>query len=190
MLGLVVVALAVATSTTACGGSPRASSTGPSGPSAAFGRFLHSRYGAVHGYWTCPHAQQLKHRIDCLAEVRAGRAFHQASAVGTERGGDVSFANFHAVSWKRHWWPYSRQFIVRSHEPQVPGVISVNSPAYDWGFLASCANLQSGATRRCHAYDGDARGWGRFYTFACSARRGVVSCKNALGDVMRYRPRG
>ena len=87
--------------------------------------------------------------------------------------------------WVRHWWPFSRHFILRSDESQVPGEISVNSPAYDWGFLAECAgNLPF----RCDAYDGNGTGLFRFFLFTCSGSRDLVTCTNRLGDSMRYRP--
>jgi hypothetical protein len=70
----------------------------------------------------------------------------------------------------------------------VPGVVSVNSPAYDWGWLAICAGGLKGRSGRCGAVDGyNGPGLGRFFTFTCSGR-GVVTCVNGLGDAMRYRP--
>lgn len=107
------------------------------------------------------------------------------------RNGVIAFetlTNRSAQSWVRHWWPYSRHFILRSHE-QVPGVVSVNSPAYDWGWLATCAReVRPGRTSRCNAYDGNSTGLSRFYTFTCARHGHVVTCKNRLGDAMRYRP--
>jgi hypothetical protein len=94
-----------------------------------------------------------------------------------------------AESWVRHWWPYSRRFILRSNEPQVHGVASVNSSAYDWGWLAGLAGgLKPGQTRRLSALDGNASGLERFFTFTCMACTGLITCRNALGDAMRYRP--
>lgn len=156
---------------------------------AAFGRWLHSRYGSISGYWTCPRAQVVNGRIDCLAEVRAGRKWHQTSASARFVRGRITFSHVDEVAWIRHWWPYSRRFIIRSNE-DVPGIISVNSPAYDWGFLAQAARgLASGHTIRADAYDGYGSGWFRFYLFTCSSRAGVITCANRLGDVMRYRAR-
>lgn len=95
-----------------------------------------------------------------------------------------------AVTWVRQWSPYSRHFILRSDEPQVPGVISVNSPAYDWGWLARCVTVVKAArTVSCDAYDGDNSGLTRFYSFACAKHAGVVTCTNKLGDAMRWRRR-
>lgn len=66
-----------------------------------------------------------------------------------------------AVTWTRQWSPYSRHFILRSGEPQVPGVVSVNSPAYDWGWIAGgTKTVKEGQNlrverlrRRCHRND-------------------------------------
>ena len=160
---------------------------------AAFGRLLHQIYGGAHGYWTCPPpaipSPAIPGRVDCLAEVRTGRRWHQVSMSAIVRNRVIVFTtltNDAATSWVRHWSPYSRRFI---HEPQVPGVVSVNSPAYDWGWLAGLAGgLKPGQTRRLSALDGDVIGWERFDIFTCSARAGLITCRNALGDAMRYRP--
>lgn len=157
--------------------------------SAAFGRLLHQRYGDVHGFWTCPIAGDvIGARTSCLAEVRAGQTWHQTSALAGLRSGHVVISQIVDTAWVRHWWPYSRHFILRSHEPLVPGVISVNSPAYDWGFLAQCAGSGSGHPYRCDAYDGNGTGLFRFFLFTCSGSRDLVTCTNRLGDSMRYRP--
>jgi hypothetical protein len=68
--------------------------------------------------------------------------------------------------------------------------MSVNSPAYDWGFLAEGARSATrGHPVRLDAYDGYGAGWFTFYLFTCSARSELITCTNALGDAMRYRPR-
>ncbi len=160
----------------------------PAAATAAFGRLLHQRYGDIHGFWTCPAGQTLgKSRIGCLAEVQAGETWHMTSATASVRDGHVAFSQITDNAWIRHWWPYSRQFILRSREPQVPGVISVNSPAYDWGFLLTACD-SSRPTRRCDAYDGDGNGLFQFFLFTCSGSRDLVTCTNKLGDSVRYRP--
>jgi hypothetical protein len=180
-----VLVLAISVSRAAAGTGKYPSS---SGATAAFGSVLHHRYGKVKGYWTCPAAEMVtNHGLSCLAEVSSGATWHQASAVAYLKHGRVRIAGFRADRWRRHWWPYSRRFILRSREPQVPGVISVNSPAYDWGWLAMCAHSLKGRSGACDALDGDGSGLARFYTYACSGTRPVI-CRNKLGDVMRYRP--
>ena len=135
-----------------------------------------------------PKGQADNNSILCLGEVRSGRTWHQLGTVAKWSGSTVVFSRFSGTKWARHWWPYSRHFILRSNESQVPGVVSVNSPAYDWGFLAQCAaGVEKDHTGSCQAYDGDANGWLRFYRFSCSRPTGLVTCSNSLGDVMRYR---
>ena len=72
----------------------------------------------------------------------------------------------------------------------MPGDVSVNSPAYDWGWLALGAErLKAGQSRRVGAYDGFVgKGVSRFYTFSCARDGGLITCRKALGDAMRYRP--
>ena len=184
---ILVAAVAVTLLSPIASASPVRAPT-PAAATAAFEHWLHERYGSITGYWTCPRAQIITGRIDCLAEVRAGRTWHQTSASARRLGGRITFSHVDDVAWIRHWWPYSRRFIIRSHQ-DVPGVISVNSPAYDWGFLArEIHGLAPGHTIRADAYDGYGAGWFRFYLFTCAARTELITCTNKLGDVMRYRP--
>lgn len=185
-----VLALVGALATPAALASP-ARAPSPKAATAALGRLLHQLYGAgTRGYWTCPGPAVLG-RVDCLAEVGAGSQWHQVSASATHSNGVIWINRVSAETWTRHWSPYSRHFILRSDEAQVPGVVSVNSPAYDWGWLAGCAGtVHAGRARRCDALDGDVNGVTRFYFFACSRRAGLITCRNALGDAMRYRPHG
>lgn len=189
---LLLAALAMtATAVTPVKGATATPAPSPAAATAAFGRLLHQLYGEMHGYWTCPPPAILG-RIDCLAEVRAGREWHQLAMSARRRTGEIVLTTSPdgaAHSWARRWTPYSRHFILRSNEPQVPGVVSVNSPAYDWGWLAGLAHgLKAGQTRRLSALDGDASGLERFFVFTCTARGTMITCRNALGDGMRYRP--
>jgi hypothetical protein len=164
----------------------------PAAATAAFGRLLHHRYGAgIRGYWTCPAAQRGvggRSHLGCLGEIHIGRRWHQVSTDAALSRNRVVFGHLAARTWTRHWWPYSRHFILRSHEPQVPGVVSVNSNAYDWGWLAMAQGLKAGHTGRVDALDGDSAGLARFFSFRCSRPRSLITCRNAIGDVMRYRP--
>lgn len=188
---LAALALAVTAVTPPAGIAVPTQAPSPAAATAAFGRLLRQLYGEIHGYWTCP-PPAIRDRVDCLAEVRTGRNWHQIAMSARVRNSVIvlmTLTNDAAQSWVRRWTPYSRHFILRSHEPQVPGVVSVNSPAYDWGWLAGLARgLKAGQTRRLSALDGDVNGWERFYLFTCSARGSVITCRNALGDAMRYRP--
>ena len=154
---------------------------------AAFGHFLHGHYGDVRGYWTCPQAQAVGRTLFCMAEVHIGGSWHQVSANAKLRVGRIVFSTTSVIRWMRHWWPYSRRFMKGFAD--VPGVISVNRPTRDWGFLTACAHgLKVGHTLRCDAYDGDGRGLFRFYRFTCTGRPHLVACWNGLDDAMRYHP--
>lgn len=160
----------------------------PAAATAAFGRLLHQLYGEVHGYWTCP-PPVINGRLDCLAEAHIGRRWHQVSASTSRSNGVIWVNRVSAETWTRHWWPYSRHFILRSNEPQVPGVVSVNGPAYDWGWLARGARtLKDGDTHQVDGLDGNDTGLTHFFIFTCSRSGSLITCRNALGDAMRYRP--
>ena len=185
---LAATALAFGFAAAGASASPRHAPS-PAVATAALGHLLHQRYGDVSGFWTCPAAQAVRRNIECLAEVHGGGRWHQLSANARLRNGRVVFSGIFGYAWTRHWWPYSRHFILRSQEPQVPGVVSVNSNAYDWGWLAMGARIaKTGHTERVDAFDGYTRGFLRFFIFACSRRGRIVTCRNAFGDVMRYRP--
>jgi hypothetical protein len=192
---LVLVGLALA----ACGASSasRPSSRTLRVPGAAvstlaFGRYLQHRYGSVNGYWTCPADKAQTFPAtgsrSCLGEVAASGEWHQLAGDARFSGSRVIISiDRHAVTnWLRHWWRYSRRFILIGPKPWAPGTISVNSPAYDWWFLARCAHAQK---RQCIGADGLTQGFSRFFLFKCAGAGALVICKNSLGDVMRYRQR-
>jgi hypothetical protein len=191
---LAALALAAAAITTSASASPTRTPS-PAAATAALGRFLRQLYGETHGYWTCP-GPAIDGRVDCLAEVHTGSRWHQVTVSAWIRHGVIAFTtttNDAARSWVRRWSPYSRHYIVSTESIPVPGVASVNSPAYDWGWLAGFAErLKDGETRRLAAVDGydgpGERGLGRFFTFTCSRKDRLISCRNRLGDAMRYRP--
>ncbi len=156
----------------------------------AFGRWLHSRYGSVKGYWTCPIAQRFGNRIDCLAEVDVAERRHLTAATATRSGGHLVFSHIRDTAWVRHWWPYSRRYLIGPQSFNVPGKASENSPAFDWAFIAqgAAAEWRRYTTFHVDGYDGYAKGWSRFFDFACSVHRSLVVCANSFGDAMRYKP--
>jgi hypothetical protein len=175
--------------------SPTASlaATGPPNPTAAtqaFGRWLHGRYGSVRGYWTCPIAQRYDNRIDCLAEVNVAERRHLTAASATLSGGHLVFSRIRDTAWVRRWSPYSRRYLIGPQSFNVPGKASENSPAFDWAFIAQGAAAEWRRYSAFHVdgYDGYAKGWSRFFDFACSVHRSLVVCANSFGDAMRYKP--
>ena len=171
---------------------PSLATTGPPTSDAAtqaFGRWLHGRYGSVKGYWTCPIAQRYDNRIDCLAEVNVAERRHLTAATATLSGGHLVFSRIRDTAWVRRWSPYSRRYLIGPQSFNVPGTASENSPAFDWAFIAQGAagGWQRYRTFRVDGYDGYAKGWSRFFNFACSRHRSVLLCANSFGDAMRYK---
>jgi hypothetical protein len=101
------------------------------------------------------------------------------------RFGEIDFNHVFAQTWRRRWSRYSHRWIAGG----PPGVASVNTNAYGWSFLASgAAHLKDGARARILGYDGYTAGFHHFYLFRCARKGRLITCRNALGDAMRYRP--
>jgi hypothetical protein len=162
----------------------------PTAATQAFGRWLRGRYGSVEGYWTCPIAQRFDNRIDCLAELHVAVTRHLTSATAMLSGAHVVFSRIRDTAWVRRWSPYSRRYLTGPQSFNVPGKASENSPAFDWAFIAQGAAGKWQRHRAFHVdgYDGYAKGWSRFFDFACSVQRSLVVCANSFGDAMRYKP--
>ena len=174
-----------------CPGQSAAAVKRPPSPAAAqhaFGRWLHARYRSITGYWTCPRAQIAGDTAGCLAEVRVVGIRHLVFAAARMRNGRIAFVHSE-TRWVRRWSAYSRT-LLRGGNRDLAGEASVNSPAFDWWWLAAGAlgpwqrHLRSFVVS---AFDGDSRGFGRFYNFSCRVGGRVLTCTNALGDAMRYR---
>ena len=165
---------------------------GPPSPATAtraFGHWIEKRYAGARGYWTCPAGQVFGRDADCWAEIRVGRRRHLVTATASVSGGRVVFSRAHDQTWVRRWSKYSRRPIAGFG---TPGEASVNSPAFDWAFLAAGAYGKWKDGRRSfrvNSHDGDGTGLGKFFIFGCAARGDLVTCRNAFGDAMRYRPR-
>jgi hypothetical protein len=157
---------------------------------AAFRHWIASRYPTAHGYEACPSAQIFSGQGSCLGEVRVGRRWHQIGAAASVQHGAVALHYLRDTSWVRRFSRYGRHVIAGVG---APGTASVNSPDYDWAWLAAGAHAGWIGHRRTFsvdAYDGDSAGFGRLFMFHCRVRGATITCTNALGDAMRYRPRG
>ena len=169
-----------------------AAAAGPPSSAAAtraFGRWLQHRYVRPAGYWTCPRAQTVGSRADCAAEFRVGQTWHFVDATARLSAGRVVIRKADEVVWVRRWSKWTHRSLPGA---ETPGKASVNGRAYDWRWLA--AGVYDGWRRgrrsfTANAYDGYWLGLGRFYLFRCVVRGDLVTCRNALGDAMRYRPR-
>jgi hypothetical protein len=188
-LAVLAILLCASSAPVSAGTAVRTPSSGAA--TAAFGRYLHHRYGPVHGYWTCPEAQSSATGARlCEAEVRVALKRHHLWTAAESTGARIVFSKPTVRTWRRHWWPYSRHFIAgRGVHPR--GVASVNSNAYYWWFLAQCAtHVRPGGRERCRSeYGGHATGFLGFDRFECVGTHSLVRCHNRLGDVMRYKRR-
>lgn len=163
-----------------------AASLTPAAAKAAFGRFIQRRYPSARGYWTCPAAQD----FGCLAEVGVAGKRHLISATARASGTAIVIVNVRDRSWVRRWSPYTKE-VIRGFNS--PGSASVNSPYFDWAFLAAQAHeawQQQRKSFRAQAFDGRETGWQVFYDFGCKTRASLITCTNALGDSIRYGPTG
>jgi len=157
---------------------------------AAFLRWISSRYPTAGGYWVCPQAQISGGEGICLAEVRVGRRLHSLHAAAKVSGGKIILQYRYDTTWVRHWSRFSSRVIGGF---DTPGAASVNSPAYDWAWLAAGAHYAWQHHRTAFSvvdFDGDSLGFARLFRFECHVRGRTITCTNALGDSMRYRPRG
>jgi hypothetical protein len=156
----------------------------------AFHRWISSRYPGAHGYSACPQAQIFRNQGICLAEVKAGRTWHMLHAAPTLKHGRIVLLYQYDTAWTRRWSRFSRSVIAGFH---TPGTASVNSPAYDWAFLAQAAHFDWRHHRTSFSiidYDGPSSGFEHLFTFDCHVRGRTIACRNALGDAIHYRPQG
>lgn len=190
----VVVVLALATSASVSAGT---TAKAPSGKvaTAALGRYLHHRYGSVYGYWQCPAAVKAiaptgGPAVGCEAEVRARGTWHMVTTLAYLQHGRIKFnldPRHSFASWQRRWSRFSHR-VLSWPGSHLRGVASVNTPAYDWGFIALCAaKTHPSQAHRCLGADWTEAGHFRIYRFTCNVRTTLVACANPLGDAMRYR---
>jgi hypothetical protein len=155
-----------------------------------FGHLLRGRFGSFDGYYTCPAGQLYGTQISCRSEFHQGTKWFSAGTTADVARVPTSFSRLYVASWHRRWSPYSSR-VLRGFN--TPGVASVNTPYYDWAFLAAGAHYAW--TKHRHlavldAFDGQGLGFGRFENFTCRIGRRRISCRNHFGDGMRYRPLG
>jgi FlgD Ig-like domain len=155
----------------------------------AFGRWIRARFGAgLQNYWICPKAQIFNHEGECLAEVHTGNVWRMIWATVKQGNSGLRVGNSHLYSWTRHWSGYSTHVIAGFH---TPGRAQVNSPAYDWAWLATGADYEFRHHERsflADGYDGPSAGFGKFFIFKCKVDRALIRCTNSFGDSMKYRP--
>lgn len=154
----------------------------------AFLHWISSGYPSAHGYWACPQAQIFSGQGICLAEVNVGTKRYLFSASAKLSGGKVTLLHKADQAWVRRWSRFSKRVIAGTG---APGTASVNSPYYDWSWLAAgthAAREDHRSSFSLSAFDGFSKGFGRLFTFRCRASGGMIRCANTLGDAIRYRP--
>jgi Tol biopolymer transport system component len=152
----------------------------------AFAAWLRDRYPGAVGYWSCPIEQVVGSDAECLAEVTNKGLRHLVGATATLAGNRVVFLKPSDTAWRRRWSAYSASYL---RGFQIPGQASVNSPAFDWAFLAKDFEMRLKRQTKSFsgvAYDGDSAGFERLFVFNCAVSRTLLTCRNSLGDAIRY----
>jgi hypothetical protein len=144
----------------------------------------------THTYATCPDFYPTG-PVVCQAEFKQGRFWYAASLNVSLAGGRLVVAYPSYQRWLRRWSAYSARIL--SGVGKIPGVTSVNSPDFDWAWLA--AQLYQHWQRHEQtfsgdSYDGDSRGLDTFFVFFCQAASDHVICANKLGDAIYWLPYG
>ena len=155
----------------------------------AFVVWLAQHHPGYEGPGVCPisrFARETNGGIRCVAEIHKGRRYLQVWAHATLRP-QVRFKPYPSVPWTRRWSKYSRP-------PQhvSPGLISVNATHYDWRWLVLGVDYlcrqKHRASCRAPALDGQWTGYGLFFVFKCRNQGNLISCRNKLGDALRWKP--
>jgi hypothetical protein len=78
------------------------------------------------------------------------------------------------------------------HDFGAPVAASVNSPVYDWAFLLEFADSAFSRHKLPASYivfDGNSGGFPpAMFRFHCALVGRTITCRNALGDALRYVP--
>ena len=101
----------------------------------------------------------------------------------------LRFSNIGSRSWTRRWTRVSAS-VVRDFG--APVAAYVNSPVYDWAFLLGFADSGFSDRKLPASYivfDGNSSGFPRaMFRFRCAVAGRTVTCRNALGDALRFVP--
>jgi hypothetical protein len=157
----------------------------------AFGTSVNQRFPhRTKSYWTCPRIQFTGSSVGCEAQFKVGDKWHHVTGFVTHSSGRTTVSYTSHRSWTRRWSRYSTRVISGF---STPGVAAVNSPYFDWAWLAAGLHdrWQRHQTRfKMSSYDGESTGLGAFYTFSCQASAELVRCANRFGDAIAYLPGG
>lgn len=159
----------------------------------AFVRWLDRHHPGFRGHSVCPSegAARQPERPPCVAELHNGTNYVEVWAMPSLES-PVVFHHISTGSWTRRWSKYSRppQRISR-------GLISVNATGFDWRWLVLGVDYECRRKHRetctASALDGQFGGYPLydvFFDFRCQTRGRLISCRNKLGDALRWLPQG
>ena len=165
-----------------------ASATGADA-TASFRALIDARYGAQPGFWRCAPVNYSQRELQCWAEIHRGARYRRISATATAPPSAPRFTNVRSQTWTRKWTRVSASIV---HEFGARGTASANGSGYDWAFLLGFAD----SAFRGHklpassiVFDGNSSGFPRaLFRFHCTLADRTVTCRNALGDALRYLP--
>ena len=156
----------------------------------AFVRLLEEDHPGFSGASRCPSEQaaQQAEPQRCVAEIHRGKEYVQVWVQPTLQDDKVRLKDLATESWTRRWSKVSRP-------PQhiSPGLISVNGTgSYDWRWLLlgvdyACRQKHQ-ASCTADAHEGQWSGYPLFFTFHCNVEGPLITCRNKLGDAVRWRP--
>ena len=99
------------------------------------------------------------------------------------------FTRLRSQAWTRRWTRLSPSIV---HDFGARGTASANSPVYDWAFLLGFADSAFRGQKlpaSSIVFDGNSSGFPRaMFRFHCTLADRTVTCRNALGDALRYLP--
>ena len=156
---------------------------------ASFHALTNARYGSQPGFWRCAPVNYSKRELQCWAEIHRGARYRRISAMASAPPSAPRFTNVRSETWTRKWTRVSASIV---HEFGARGTASANGSAYDWAFLLGFAD----SAFRGHklpassiVFDGNSSGFPRaLFRFHCTLADRTVTCRNALGDALRYLP--
>ena len=156
---------------------------------ASFRALTDARYGTQPGFWRCAPVNYSQRELQCWAEMHRGARYRRVSAMATAPPSAPRFTKLRSQAWTRRWTRLSPSIV---HDFGARGTASANGPAYDWAFLLGFAD----SAFRGHklpassiVFDGDSSGFPRaMFRFHCALADRTVTCRNALGDSLRYVP--
>jgi hypothetical protein len=188
-LPIAFAALALAGAGGQPAGGDNARATTPSKATTAFAALIKSRYGDQPGLRRCARVDYSKTELACWAEIYRGKQRRMVSATASIPDSTIVFRQVRSRSWTRRWTSVPAR-VVRSFG--APGTASANSPAFDRAFLigfAYDAFNRHKLPATSVAVDGDRSGMpDAMFRFRCTLSGRLITCTNALGDALRYRP--